>query len=202
LALNAQWTLAEAFEAKYMHLVDNWQRPAADDINPDALEYLFANKVQDNTPWVRIAGEAQSEPVARITPEYIRLQTRVEILKGIVELTNEQLHEAHHQIGMQAAELARRDVLLQELSDYRAKAAMSIAYQRQNDLLRNRVEELQQAVQFLGDYAVAEQKASHPLINASNYVVGKQRPFSVSSLSITTAVVIVFAMVALITVLN
>lgn len=185
-----------------MHLVENWQRPASDDINPDALDYLFAQKAPDKTPWVRMAGEAQSEPVARITPEYIRLQTRVETLKGIVELTNEQLYEAHHRIGMQAAELARCNEQLRDLSDYRAKAAMAVAYQRQNDMLRTRIEELQQAIEFLGEYAGTEQNASSPAIDASNYVAGKPRPFGISTLAINTALVIIFAIVVLITVLN
>lgn len=185
-----------------MHLVENWQRPASDDINPDALDYLFDQKAPDKTPWVRMAGEVQSEPVARITPEYVRLQTRVEVLKGIVELTNEQLHEAHHKIGMQAAELARRDEQLRDLSDYRAKAAMAVAYQRQNDMLRTRIEELQQAIEFLGEYAASEQKTATTTIDASNYVVGKPRPFGISTLAINTALVIIFAMAVLITVLN
>ncbi len=118
-----------------MHLVENWQRPASDDINPDALEYLFGQKKLGRaTPWVEMAGDP--EPVVRITPEYIRLQTRVEILKATIELTSEQLHEAHHKIGMLAAELARRDLVLKELSEYRAKAAMAVAYGRHNELLQ------------------------------------------------------------------
>jgi hypothetical protein len=187
-----------------MQLVDNWQRPASDDINPDALEYLFAQKdAPQKTPWVKVAGEVHNEPVARITPEYIRLQTRVEMLKGIVELTNDQLHEAHHEIGKLSAELARRDVLLQELSDYRAKAAMMIAYQRKAELLQNRVAELQQAIHFIAEYAVPEGNTSAPeVINAGNYKVRNVRPFTVSTLAVTTALVIVFAMAALITVLN
>jgi hypothetical protein len=185
-----------------MQRLDNWQRPATDDINPDALEYLFQKSVPEKTPWVRMANEAAAEPVARITPEYIRLQTRVEILKGIVSLTNEQLHEAHHKIGMLSAELARRDILLGELSDYRARAAMSIAYERQNELLKTRVEELQQAIQFLGEYAVTEEKATTPVIDASNYVVTNPRPWRVSTLAINTALIIFFAIAALSTIVH
>jgi hypothetical protein len=187
-----------------MQLVDNWQRPASDDINPDALEYLFAqNNTPQKTPWVKVAGESHNEPIARITPEYIRLQTRVDMLKAIVELTNEQLHEAHHKIGVLTAELARRDVLLKELSDYRAKAAMTIAYQRQSEMLQTRVEELQDAINFISEYAVPSENTSAPVtINAGNYKVQNVRPFSVSTLAISFALVIVFAMAALITVLN
>ena len=192
-----------------MQRLDHWQRPAKDDINPDALEYLFQQAVPDKTPWVRMANDSAAEPVARITPEYVRLQTRVEILKGIVQLTNDQLHEAHHKIGMQAAELARRDVLLGELNDYRAKAAMSIAYQRHNELLKNRVTELEAAVQFLGEYAVAEENATTPVVNATtpvvnanNYVVVNPRPFAISTLAINTALVICFALAALATVIH
>ena len=181
-----------------MHLVDNWQRPAHDDINPDALEYLFEKSKPSSNAWQQV-GEGQ-EPVARITPAYIRLQTKVDVLKGALELTSEQLHEAHHKIGMLTAELSRRDVMLRELSDYRTKAAFAVAYERQNVLMRKRIQELQEIIS--NGSATVEDRVAPVIVNADNYVVRRKRPLSISTLAINTALVVSFAIGALLTILH
>jgi hypothetical protein len=183
-----------------MHLVDNWQRPAADDINPDALEYLFEKSKPSANAWQQVAGDS-NEPVARITPAYIRLQTKVEVLKGALELTNEQLHEAHHKIGMLSAELSRREVMLRELSDYRAKAAFAVGYERQNAMMRERIQELQEIIS--NGSATVEDRVAPVIVNASNYVVRKTKPkMAVSTLAVNTALVVSFAIAALLTILH
>ncbi len=196
-----------------MHLVENWQRPASDDINPDALEYLFSRKKHNRTtPWVEMASEP--EPVVRITPEYIRLQTRVEILKATIELTSTQLQEAHHKIGMLAAELARGEAQIKELTDFRAKAAMAIAHARQNELLQLQVVSLRDAL------ALAEAKpriAAAPVVStlsavvltrqldkvtAENYRPVNAKDFSFPFLLLNFLLVLGFATAVLITILH
>lgn len=182
-----------------MHLVDNaGQVPAADDINPDSLEYLFAQSgpKRGKTPWVEMAGGSE-QPVARITPEYVRLNTKVELLKGALELTQEQLHEAHHRMGMLAAELARRDELLKELADYRVRAALTIGYQRQNELLRTHVNELNAQLKALAAVVsnkVPDHESAKPAVTptesvtAENYVLF--RPKLVFPMALLNAVLV------------
>jgi hypothetical protein len=191
-----------------MHLVENFQRPASDDINPDALEYLFSNG-KPQSQWEALA-QAEQEPVARITPAYIRLQTKVEVLKGALELTGEQLHEAHHKIGMLAAELSRRDEKLKELNDYRAKAAMSVFYERQNDLMRMALEEMEKLTAAKGeprcdvDHAsiAAGYAAAVDRIDASNYKPKNVKTFCFPSLTLNTLMVLGFAAAVLATILH
>lgn len=182
-----------------MHLVDNGgQRPSSDDINPDALEYLFAPKAPSKTPWVEIVSEGQ--PVIRITPEYVRLQTKVEVLKGALELTSEQLHESHRQIGRLAAEVARKDELLQELADYRAKAAIGIASIRHNQLLREKIDDLLARAELTKSGAEPV-VADHP-ITADNYRVGKEKFAPFPFLVLITLLMLGFAATVLLTILQ
>jgi len=205
-----------------MHLVENWQRPASDDINPDALEYLFGQKKLGRvTPWVEMA--ADPEPVVRITPEYIRLQTRVEILKATIELTSEQLHDAHHKIGMLAAELARRDLLLKELTEYRAKAAMAVAYGRHNELLQLQITGLKNELEQVklrtaasdhfvtaGDTALPYTTTASAIVSAQeletitaeNYRTVNAKDFSFPFLLLNSLLILGFATAVLITILH
>lgn len=188
-----------------MHLVENGQTPAADDINPDALEYLFGQTKSTRTPWVEMVGE--SEPVARITPAYIRLQTKVEVFKGALELTQEQLQEAHHKIGMLSAELARRDVLLKELADYRVRAAMAIGFERQNKLMQAALEELVTELENVkGEAKTAETSnwvvlESVP-VHAETYRVKNERTFGFPYGILNALLVLGFAICVLATILH
>jgi len=194
-----------------MHLVENWQSPSSDDINPDALEYLFNQKQSSRkTPWVEMASEP--EPVVRITPEYIRLQTRVEILKGTIELTSSQLQEAHFKIGMLSAELARRDDQLRELSEYRVRAAMAVAYARHNELLqsaldqtkRELTESLAKHTDLAAGGALAAFASTPDLdrVTADNYRIAKSKNFSFPFLLLNSLLMIGFATAVLITILR
>lgn len=197
-----------------MYLVDNaGQLPASDDINPDALEYLFAQSMpkRGKTPWVEMVGG--NEQVARITPEYVRLNTKVELLKGALEHNQEQLHEAHHKMGMLAAELARRDERLKELADYRVRAAMAIGYERQNAMLRSQITELQAQIEALvavvsnkvpaqsQGYAAETTTKPGDAINADSYVLFRPKLVFPMAL-LNTVLVLTFAVLVLVILLH
>lgn len=123
------------------------QLPAADDINSDALEYLFAPD-QPRTPeppWVKMSGGP--EPIARISPQIVRLQARVESLVGQIELTMQQLQAANYEVGYLKAKLADADHQLKLLADYRAKAALAILGEFEMAALKRQVADLESKLQ-------------------------------------------------------
>lgn len=132
-----------------MSAMETWQRPAADDINPDALEYLFEGtrgRVVE-IPWVRAAREP--EPVARKGIEQIRLESKVEVLLGQIDLLTSQLQLVNCELGYAKAVLDEREQGLKSLSEYRARAARAILGDVQNEMLRKKVVELEGQVAVL-----------------------------------------------------
>ncbi|HEY9791428.1 MAG TPA: hypothetical protein V6D22_13575 [Candidatus Obscuribacterales bacterium] len=126
-----------------MALPEAWQSPAADDIDPDSLEYLFGQKLgRGDVPWVKIVREP--EPVARISPEMIRLQAKLEMLVTQLEIYAGKLTAAHHELGFARAEIAEKDKQLTLMEYYRARAAKAIASDVELEQLRMRVCELEQ----------------------------------------------------------
>lgn len=117
--------------------VETWQQPAADDINPDALEYLFTapGLRTGSPPWVDVI--AQPDPAARPTPEMLRLQTKIEMLAAEVELLSTRLQQANCQVGYLTAELAQKQQVMETLPQLRialAQAAHSYRTERRNHL--------------------------------------------------------------------
>ncbi len=103
--------------------METWQRPASDDINPDALEYLFAPTTERSAspPWVEII--SQPEPTSRQRPELGRLQAKVEILAAEVDLLSNRLQSANCTIGCLQSQLEEREKLLQNLPELRSVAS-------------------------------------------------------------------------------
>lgn len=96
--------------------VETWRRPASDDINPDALEYLLSSQDgmrASSPPWVDIISEP--EPAPNKSPEMMRLQTKVEMLAGEVDLLAARLQQSNLQIGFLLAQLAERDSRLEQV---------------------------------------------------------------------------------------
>jgi hypothetical protein len=140
------------------------QLPAVDDINSDALEYLFAPD-QPRTPeppWVKMSGGP--EPVARISPQIVRLQAKVESLVGQIELTMQQLQSANYEVGYLKAKLADADQQLKLLADYRAKAALAILGEFEMAALKRQIVDLESKLQQLAPPAKSPTEADSALV--------------------------------------
>jgi hypothetical protein len=125
-----------------MALTDTWQLPAVDDIDSDSLEYLFSRKRQrGEAPWVKLVPDP--EPVARVTPEMIRLQAKLETLSAQLEIYSSKLLRANQELGYVRAQLTERDQQLELQAEYRARAAMTIMSDVERAHLQERVADLE-----------------------------------------------------------
>jgi hypothetical protein len=99
-----------------------WQSPSADDINPDALEYLLIGSPERSVspPWVDIITEP--EPAASLTPEMLRLRTKVEILAAEVDILSVRLQQANCQIGYLLSQVSERDKIIESARPLRLPA--------------------------------------------------------------------------------
>jgi hypothetical protein len=128
-----------------MSFPDTWQLPSADDIDPDSLEYLLAPKrLRGDAPWVRIVRDP--EPVARIGPEMIRLQAKLEALVGQLEIFTNKLAKSNHELGFARAQIAERDKQLELQAEYRVRAAVAIMSDLEKERLVRRIAELEELV--------------------------------------------------------
>ena len=187
------------------------QLPAGDDINSDALEYLFAptQPMSPEPPWVKMAGGP--EPVARISPQVVRLQARVESLVGQIELIMQQLQSANYEVGYLKAKLADADENLKLLADYRAKAALTILGQHEIIRLKQQVQELESkliagTVQASGpeSLGVSNERLSK-LLSRYGGAPHKNSSFSLHNLALMPAIYVLmigFAAAVLATILN
>ncbi len=137
-----------------------YQRPATDDIDQDSLEYLFGRK-KPTTPWVKIAREP--EPIARISPEMVRLQAKLETFAMQMETMMYQLNKAHVDLGMAKAQLADKNEQLVLFAEYRAKAAYVVIADAERTVLKERIADLEmQLAEALEDRSQAEVRVSIP----------------------------------------
>ncbi len=125
-----------------MREIETWQIPAADDISPDGLEYLFSSQYPPDPepPWVRVSVEPAciSEPV----PGEISLKARIEVLSQKLKVMSGELQSATFQIGYLKGRLAEREEELKQLPDYRARAARSVLTERQLVSLQSELEQV------------------------------------------------------------
>ena len=116
------------------------QMPAADDIDGDSLEYLFGRRKMP-TPWVKMAKEP--EPIARISPEMVRLQAKAETIAAQLDSVLNQLQRAHVELGFTKAQLTDKTEKLKLFAEYRAKAAWVVAAETERVVLNERISDLE-----------------------------------------------------------
>jgi hypothetical protein len=111
---------------------------------------------------------------------------------------------------MLAAELSRREEKLIELNDYRTKAAMSVFYERQNQLMRMALEEMEKLIAQNADtkcdvdhsVIAAGYAAAVERVDASNYKPARLKSFCFPSLTLNVLMVLGFAAAVLVTILH
>lgn len=144
------------------------QIPTTNDIDQDSLEYLFGRRRQA-APWVKIAREP--EPVARISPEMVRLQAKVETFAAQIEMMLNQLHKANIELGYAKAQLSEKTEQLTLLAEYRAKAAFVVAAEAERTILKERIADLEmQLIEALEARADRSSLCSAPVPGSSPMV--------------------------------
>lgn len=129
-----------------MSELGTWQTPAADDISPDALEYLFSPKFrpQEEPPWVKVSIEPapEQECALPVAPETIRMNAKVEVLGQRLQQVSVQLQTANFQIGYLKGRLLEKEEALKMLPEFRFRAAKALVTETALHVEREKTEEL------------------------------------------------------------